>query len=84
MAGQKITTRKAYALLGGLLTLAFHHFSQCVTIIIVLIIILTGSKEGWKIDFWYANGCRCSGRVISGFGGILLYTLTFCYNKIDR
>jgi hypothetical protein len=39
MVWQKIITKRASALLGGLLTLAFYHFSQGATIIAVLIII---------------------------------------------
>jgi hypothetical protein len=33
---------------------------------------------------WYADGYRCSGRAMSDIDGILLYTFTSCYNKIDR
>jgi hypothetical protein len=65
MAGQKITTSRASALLGSLLALAFYHFSQGATIVAVLIVICTNwiigrMKDQLLVRRWHQITRTCA------------------------
>jgi hypothetical protein len=68
--------------LDGLLTLAFYHFSQGVTIVAVLVIvyidwIIGKTKDRLLVRRWLQMPGMCDVR----HSGILLYTSTSCCNK---